>query len=339
MQFPTTRATLHSAAVAAADGAIMDVSGCSSVCVQIQGITTATVTWKARNDGANWVTIPGKNKASGVESTTATADGLYDIPIHGCTQFIADITAWTAGTITITAVGIAGGVQAPHTSVAAVVGAIDTELPAAAALADNTSNPTVPGVGAFSMVWDGATWDRLPGNSTAGVTATLAAGTANVGDVDVLTTNTGKTSNPTVTISASPDYSAGDGAGGIISLTTVNSASGRPVKLVSVTAKDDGNQGPALTLLFFKATPAGGTYTDNAALVIDATDLADLVGVVRILSTDWVTISSKKMVAVGGIDQLMAVSATTLFLLVSVDGAWNAASTSDLTLEFGFEQM
>lgn len=48
---------------------------------------------------------------------------------------------------------------------------VDSELPAAAALADNTANPTVPGVGAFSMVWDGATWDRQPGNSASGIFA------------------------------------------------------------------------------------------------------------------------------------------------------------------------
>ena len=45
----------------------------------------------------------------------------------------------------------------------------NTELPDAAALADNTANPTVPGVGAFLMCWDGATWDRCPGNSAAGL--------------------------------------------------------------------------------------------------------------------------------------------------------------------------
>lgn len=38
---------------------------------------------------------------------------------------------------------------------------VDTELPAAAALADNTANPTVPGVGAYLMALDGATWDRV----------------------------------------------------------------------------------------------------------------------------------------------------------------------------------
>jgi len=38
---------------------------------------------------------------------------------------------------------------------------VDTELPAAAALADNTANPTVPGVGAFAMGFDGTNWDRI----------------------------------------------------------------------------------------------------------------------------------------------------------------------------------
>lgn len=42
----------------------------------------------------------------------------------------------------------------------------DTEMPAAAALADNTSNPTVPGVAAFLMCYDGSTWDRCQGGLT-----------------------------------------------------------------------------------------------------------------------------------------------------------------------------
>ena len=42
-----------------------------------------------------------------------------------------------------------------------VSGAVDTELPAAAALADNTANPTVPATGAFLMGFDGTNWDRV----------------------------------------------------------------------------------------------------------------------------------------------------------------------------------
>jgi hypothetical protein len=66
--------------------------------------------------------------------------------------------------------GIAGG--AP--------GVVDTELPAAAALADNTATPTVPAVGAFPMVYDGATWDFLRGTAADGALVNL--GTNN--DVD-----------------------------------------------------------------------------------------------------------------------------------------------------------
>jgi len=56
-----------------------------------------------------------------------------------------------------------------------VSGTVDTELPAAAALTDNFANPTAPGVGAFGMLWDGATWDRRPGNSTDGTLVNLGA--------------------------------------------------------------------------------------------------------------------------------------------------------------------
>ncbi len=47
-------------------------------------------------------------------------------------------------------------------------GSGDTELPAAAALADGTANPTAPIVGAFGQLWNGATWDRSPGDATYG---------------------------------------------------------------------------------------------------------------------------------------------------------------------------
>lgn len=52
---------------------------------------------------------------------------------------------------------------------------VDTELPAAAALSDNFANPTAPAVGAFAMLWDGATWDRAPGSAAAGLLVDLGA--------------------------------------------------------------------------------------------------------------------------------------------------------------------
>lgn len=52
---------------------------------------------------------------------------------------------------------------------------VDTELPAAAALADNAANPTAPAVGAFGMVWDGSAWDRMPGTAADGVLVNLGS--------------------------------------------------------------------------------------------------------------------------------------------------------------------
>lgn len=46
---------------------------------------------------------------------------------------------------------------------------------AGAALSDNFANPTTTSTGAMQMVWDGATWDRAPGNSTDGQLVNLGA--------------------------------------------------------------------------------------------------------------------------------------------------------------------
>jgi hypothetical protein len=80
-----------------------------------------------------------------------------------------------------------------------VSGAVDTELPAAAALADATGNPTVPGVGAFAMGFNGATWDRIA--------------TANTGrlQVDVLSGggSPAAPTTPTIDIATSAAVAAG----------------------------------------------------------------------------------------------------------------------------------
>lgn len=55
---------------------------------------------------------------------------------------------------------------------------VNTELPAAALLADNTATPTAPAVGAFLMGYDGATWDMI--RSRNGAVATC------VSDADAL---------------------------------------------------------------------------------------------------------------------------------------------------------
>jgi len=49
------------------------------------------------------------------------------------------------------------------------VGIVDTELPAAGTLSDNTSTPTCPAVGAYLMAHDGTNWDMARGDSSNGL--------------------------------------------------------------------------------------------------------------------------------------------------------------------------
>jgi hypothetical protein len=50
-----------------------------------------------------------------------------------------------------------------------ISGALDTELPAAAALADGAGNPTTPTVGSANLVYNGTTWDRARGDIANGL--------------------------------------------------------------------------------------------------------------------------------------------------------------------------
>lgn len=58
-------------------------------------------------------------------------------------------------------------ITSTNTKLDTVISSVNTELPAAAALADATANPTVPGVASFNMCFNGTTWDRCA-KSTAG---------------------------------------------------------------------------------------------------------------------------------------------------------------------------
>jgi len=60
--------------------------------------------------------------------------------------------------------------------------AVDSELPAAAALADAAANPTTPTVGAAALLFNGTNWDRMRGDTTNGldVDVTRVTGTVTV---------------------------------------------------------------------------------------------------------------------------------------------------------------
>ena len=100
---------MHSSAVATADGTPVEcteVSGGAykTLAIQVQGITTATITWEVTIDGTNWKGILVAPVTTGTAALTATADGIFRVDVTGLAQVRARISAWTSGTITVTGV-------------------------------------------------------------------------------------------------------------------------------------------------------------------------------------------------------------------------------------------
>lgn len=101
--------TFHSSVEAAANGSPIMTKGLALVGVQIEGITTATITFEGTIDSSNWVAVLAANMQTGATGTTATADGLYVVSVSGLQQLRCRISSYTAGTITATGLGLEQG--------------------------------------------------------------------------------------------------------------------------------------------------------------------------------------------------------------------------------------
>lgn len=100
---------MQNAAVATGNGTAANCytesdGGYTTLTMQVQGITTATITFEATVDGTNWVAVQATNLNSGTAATTVTADGLVRLTVSGFKQVRARISAWTSGTITVTGI-------------------------------------------------------------------------------------------------------------------------------------------------------------------------------------------------------------------------------------------
>lgn len=272
--------------------------------------------------------------------------------------------------------GVAGGAGTVSAStqriaIATDANVVDTELPAAAALADATANPTTPLAGGCVITFNGTTWDRgrsvinamdsagtgiqavgvvgqFDDTSTGTVTENQFA-PVRISSIRAMLTDPGKSdplndgvgaaqvNTQAVAVTTSGAYADGDVVGGILSLTTVNYASGRRVALRSVQINNKDGNAPELRVYFFKATPSGGTYTDNSALAWGSGDSANKVGQFKIATTDWLTDGSQSSVNVSNLGMKMTVSATTLFALIVIRTAVTLTN-GQFTLQLDFDQ-
>ena len=148
-----------------------------------------------------------------------------------------------------------------------------------------------------------------------------------------------KVHTATPTVSASPDYTAGDAMGGLITFTNFGRRNriyteevGSTGVIHSVTITDLSAQALNIDVVFFDVNPSNTTVTDNATLDIHDTDLLTIVGVVNV--TTWASFSDNAVGFEGnlGIPFDLGAGNSSIYAVLVARDVHNLASTSDLTL-------
>jgi len=119
----TTLETTHqNAATTDGNGTAATVSGYGPISFQITGTPDgATVTWEGSVDGTNYTAFSATKTDTGVEATTATAEGIYSTNVSGYKSVRAVISTAGAGT-SLTVKSLAVGVARPLTANVTTVG-------------------------------------------------------------------------------------------------------------------------------------------------------------------------------------------------------------------------
>jgi hypothetical protein len=124
--------TFQTAAEANGNGTALNVRGLAGVGVQVEGVTTATINFEGTIDGSTWYALEALALATGAKATTTAADGLFLVPVAGVAQFRCRISGYSAGTITVTGLGVVHP-QAAHLADVAATAALSGDLPDTAA--------------------------------------------------------------------------------------------------------------------------------------------------------------------------------------------------------------
>lgn len=159
---------LQNAAQATGNGVALNVSNVATVGFEITGTFVGTVTFEVSNDQNNWYPILVSQSGTSTIGNTATATGIYYAEVVSVTYVRARISAYTSGSITVTAV--ADAEARPSKSVnALIVGSLANVV--------GTPGSALPSQAILEGISDGANIQARLGN-TQGTLLASAARTA-----------------------------------------------------------------------------------------------------------------------------------------------------------------
>lgn len=168
-----------------------DVRGVQTVGIQTVGTFSGTLELQCTVDGTNYKQVDVTPVSSQTPAASMTTENVFTASVGGCTAARVISTAWTSGSVVVMARGTfagggagggGGGAASDVTSNGAnistetTLSTLSTKFGTAAAAADATANPTLGGVAAYLMAYNGTTWDRVrSGDPCAGGTTTPVA--------------------------------------------------------------------------------------------------------------------------------------------------------------------
>lgn len=119
------------------------------------------------------VPISGTVTANAGTGTMAVSGPLTDAELRASAVPVSLTSTTITGSVAVTNAGLTNLDVGLSTRLAEST--FTGRWPAAGALSDNFANPTTTQVGSFLLLWDGATWDRAPGNATDGQLVNLGS--------------------------------------------------------------------------------------------------------------------------------------------------------------------
>ena len=145
------------------------------------------------------------------------------------------------------------------------------------------------------------------------------------------------TLNPTITASASPDYSTGDNLGGLLTLTDAVPPGKEWGEIVSVVICSDVAFTGPFDVVFFNANPSGSTFTDNAAQDVVKADLAKIIGVAH--CSDVTALSGASIHQTTNLQLPFRLAAGgALYAAIVIRGTLNLTATDEITMTIRIRQ-
>ena len=144
-------------------------------------IATCTVKLEKSQDGSSWSDLVAATgcTAAGASAVTAAQTNYVRFTVTvltgGGTLTVVD-EAYNADPSSVAGSGLTDAqLRATPVPVSGTIACSNCGGSASVLMADNTANPTIPQMATFGMLYDGATWDRMLGDSTNGLWVNLKA--------------------------------------------------------------------------------------------------------------------------------------------------------------------